>query len=70
MLMLADVKPIVPGHFLKTLHKQRESQTKTMSSMSLLSSYGTKRLLTTGMQPAARLRTCRGAPIEILLALN
>lgn len=72
VLRLADVKPIVPGHFLKKLHKQRESQDKTMSSMSLLSSYGTKstRLLTTGMQPAASLRTCRGAPIEILLAIN
>lgn len=43
VLRLADGKPIVPGHFLKKLHKQRESQAKTMSGMSLLSSNGRKK---------------------------
>lgn len=35
VLSLVDFKPIVPSHFLKKLHKQRERKAKTMSSMSV-----------------------------------
>lgn len=44
-LNLVDFKPIVPGHFLKKQHKQRESKATTMSSMSV-SSRGEKRGVT------------------------